>query len=162
VNLSAQSIADPRFAAFVARELTATGADPCRLVIEVTETALLTDEAAGYAFVEQIKALGARVALDDFGTGYGGFRYLKHLPVDYLKIDIEFVSDLVTNKASQHVVAAVVSLAAGFGLETVAEGVEDDETLELLREMGVHRVQGFGIGRPAPADLVFAQYEEAP
>jgi PAS domain S-box-containing protein len=159
VNLSAQSIADPRFAPFIASELASNGADPCKLVIEVTETALLSDEAAGYSFVEAIKALGVRVALDDFGTGYGGFRYLKHLPVDYLKIDMEFVADLVTNQASRHVVAAVVSLAAGFGLETVAEGVEDDATRELLGEMGVHKVQGYGIGRPVSVEEAFARVE---
>jgi hypothetical protein len=81
--------------------------------------------------------LGCRIALDDFGTGYGGFTYVKRLPVDYLKIDIEFVRDLPRNDASQHVVRAIVQLARDFGQKTVAEGVEDDETLTILREFGV-------------------------
>jgi hypothetical protein len=118
----------------------------------ITETALMQDERLGRTFVERVGALGCELALDDFGTGYGGFGYLKNLPVDYLKIDVEFVSDLRTNVASRHVVQAVVGLAEAFGNRTVAEGVEDDETLEMVGRMGVDYAQGFGIGRPAPLD----------
>ena len=95
-------------------------------------------------------ALGCRLALDDFGTGYGGFTYLKRLPVNFLKIDIEFVRDLPSNEASQQVVKAIVSLARGFGQQTVAEGVEDEATLRMLREFGVDYGQGYGIARPKP------------
>lgn len=94
----------------------------------------------------------SELALDDFGTGYGGFTYLKQLPVDFLKIDIEFVRDLATNLGSRHVVEAVVALARGFGLKTVAEGVEDAETSELLHRLGVDFAQGYYIARPAPLD----------
>jgi PAS domain S-box-containing protein len=155
VNLSAESLGDHSLLGYVEQELARSGADPAKLVFELTETALLRDETAARSFIEGVDRLGSHVALDDFGTGYGGFTYLKQLPIDYLKIDIEFVRDLAHNPASHHVVRAVVSLAGDFGLRTVAEGVEDDETLGLLREHGVDYAQGFGIGRPAPLDDVF-------
>jgi EAL domain-containing protein (putative c-di-GMP-specific phosphodiesterase class I) len=96
-----------------------------------------------------VQALGCKVALDDFGTGYGSLTYLKQIPVDYLKIDIEFVRDLTRNSASRHVVQALVALARDFGVQTVGEGVEDAETLELLAALGVDYAQGFYIARPA-------------
>jgi EAL domain-containing protein (putative c-di-GMP-specific phosphodiesterase class I) len=130
------------------------GGDPASLVCEITETALLEQAELGEAFVGKLNALGCKVALDDFGTGYGGFTYLKRLPVSYLKIDIEFVRDLVDNPSSRHVVAAIVSLARGFGQQTIAEGVENERTLELLREMGVDYAQGYAIARPGPVDDV--------
>jgi EAL domain-containing protein (putative c-di-GMP-specific phosphodiesterase class I) len=158
LNVSAESLGDRGLADFVAAEIAAAGADPAKLVFELTETALLRDEAAGEVFVAALDALGCEVALDDFGTGYGGFTYLKRLAVDYLKIDVEFVRDLPRDAASQHVVRAVVDLARGFGRRTVAEGVEDDETLAMLRAMGVDCAQGYGIGRPRPVadELGFA------
>ncbi len=152
LNLSAASISDPAMAPFVEAALTDELADPANVVIELTETAILHDEEAGGAFLARLDRFGCKIALDDFGTGYGGFTYLKHLPVDYLKIDIEFVRDLPRDAASQHVVQAVVQLAAGLGKQTVAEGVEDDETLALLKTYGVDYAQGFGIGPPKPLD----------
>jgi PAS domain S-box-containing protein len=156
VNLSAESLGDEGLLDFVEQTLAHAGADPSLLVFELTETALMRDEAAAQAFIEGVDRLGSDVALDDFGTGYGGFTYLKRLPIDFLKIDIEFVRDLPSNPASRHVVRAVVSLARDFGLRTVAEGVEDEETLELLRVHGVDLAQGFGLGRPAPVQDVLA------
>jgi PAS domain S-box-containing protein len=96
--------------------------------------------------------MGCKIALDDFGTGFGTFTYLKQLPIDYLKIDTEFVRDLRDNAASRKVVEAVVGVAQGFGLKTVAEGVEDEESLQLLRQLGVDYAQGYYIGRPAALD----------
>jgi PAS domain S-box-containing protein len=157
LNLSAHSLGDPGLYELMEGELRAAGADPARVVIEVTETALLRDEAAARAFLERIGALGCRIALDDFGTGYGGFTYVKRLPVDTLKIDVEFVRDLTRDPASQHVVRAIVHLARDFGYETVAEGVEDPETLELLGELGVDLAQGYAIARPEPVALALAQ-----
>ena len=119
---------------------------------EITETAIAADQALAQAFVRQLAALGLRLALDDFGTGYGGLTYLKHLQVELVKIDIEFVRDLPENPESQHVVKAIVNLAQGFGRKTVAEGVENEKTLELLEGLGVDYAQGFWIGRPAPLE----------
>lgn len=150
LNLSARSIGDQPVLDHIERCITDSGADPALIVFEITETALVEDQAAAAMFAERLHELGCKLALDDFGTGFGGFTYLKQLPVDYLKIDIEFVRDLATNDASRHVVEAVVALAHGFKLRTVAEGVEDAVALELLREMGVDYAQGYHIARPAP------------
>jgi EAL domain-containing protein (putative c-di-GMP-specific phosphodiesterase class I) len=121
-------------------------------VCEITETALVRDIEAAELFVRGLNEIGCQVALDDFGAGYGGFNYLKRLPVSYIKIDREFVRDLCDEVSSQHVVSAVVNLAKAFGMQTVAEGAEDDGTLRLLRELGVDHVQGYVVGRPAPAN----------
>jgi PAS domain S-box-containing protein len=150
LNLSASSIAAPSLLEDFRRALERTGAEPSLIAVELTETVLLEDEEAASRFISSIAELGCGLALDDFGTGYGGFTYLKRLPVDYLKIDTEFVTDLPTNEASQHVVKAVVNLARGFGQETVAEGVEDEATLRMLRELGVDFAQGYAIARPGP------------
>jgi EAL domain-containing protein (putative c-di-GMP-specific phosphodiesterase class I) len=152
LNLSASTTGDPSVLDAIEHNLARTGVDPNSLVFEITETALITDEAAAKAFADRVHALGCKLALDDFGTGYGGFTYLKRFPVDLLKIDIEFVRDLPTNPDSKHVVEAVVALAQAFGLQTVAEGVEDAATLQLLRALGVDFAQGYHIARPRPVE----------
>jgi len=147
-NLSAGSIGNIDLLALIERELRDTGADPANVVFEITETSLMKNLQAGEAFARGLSEIDCQVALDDFGTGFGGFTYLKKLPIDYLKIDIDFVLDLVTNRANQHLVKAIVGLAKDFGYQTIAEGVEDAETLELLRGYGVDFAQGFHLGRP--------------
>ena len=94
LNLSAASVAKPGMSAFIGAELERVGADPSRLTVELTETALIKNDKAARTFVEGLAQMGCEFALDDFGTGYGGFTYLKQLPIDYLKIDMEFVRDL--------------------------------------------------------------------
>ncbi len=150
LNLSTASFCEPGLFDHFTQAVAEHGADPSRMVVEVTETAIMQDATIAEMSAGLVRALGCELALDDFGTGFGGFGYIKRLHVDYLKIDVEFVRDLPTSIASRHVVRAVVSLAKAFGQRTVAEGVEDEETLELLRGMGVDRAQGFWIGRPAP------------
>ncbi len=152
VNVSGRSISVQGFVDHIEAAIERTGADPGTLVFEITETALVSDETAARAFVAGLHRLGCKVALDDFGTGWGGFTYLKQLPIDFLKIDVEFVRDMRTSSASRNVVQAIVNLAIGFGLKTVGEGVEDQETLGLLREMGVDYAQGFHIGVPMPVE----------
>jgi EAL domain-containing protein (putative c-di-GMP-specific phosphodiesterase class I) len=149
VNLSAESVAGPGLLGFIKEKLHDSGARPQDLVFEITETALMRDLGAGEELVRGVAELGCGLALDDFGTGFGSFTYLKKLPVDFLKIDIEFIRDLVANEANRHVVTAIVSLAHAFGQETIAEGVEDAETVEVLREYGVDYAQGYHFGRPA-------------
>lgn len=149
VNLSAESVAGPSMLNFIREKLHDSGARPQDLVFEITETALMRDLGAGEDFVRGVAELGCGLALDDFGTGFGSFTYLKKLSVDYLKIDIEFIRDLVANEANRHVVTAIVSLAHAFGQQTIAEGVEDAETVEVLREYGVDYAQGYHFGRPA-------------
>src|SRR5581483_11667362 len=122
--------------------------------IEVTETSLAENEEMAAKLLKRLALLGCEIALDVFGTGYGGFSYLKRLPVDFLKIDREFVTDLTDDRSNQAVVSAVVNLARAFGQKTVAEGVEDEETLQLLAVMGVEYAQGYLLGRPQPAEAV--------
>ncbi len=150
VNLSAASIGDLDLLNRIERQLRDAGADPSNLVFEITETALMEDQEAGTVFTEGLASIGCQIALDDFGTGFGCFTYLKTVPVDYLKIDVDFVRDLNTNPANRHLVKAIVGLAEGFGCKTIAEGVEDAATQSLLASYGVDFAQGFHIGRPAP------------
>jgi diguanylate cyclase (GGDEF)-like protein/PAS domain S-box-containing protein len=149
LNVSARSVCDPDVVEHIERSVELCAVQPGLLVFEITETAIVEDEDAVRAFAARVQALGCKVALDDFGTGYGSLTYLKQIPVDYLKIDIEFVRDLTRNSASRHVVQALVALARDFGVQTVGEGVEDAETLELLAALGVDYAQGFYIARPA-------------
>jgi EAL domain-containing protein (putative c-di-GMP-specific phosphodiesterase class I) len=136
--------------ALIDHEIDDAEADHSNLMFEITETSLMRDIGKGEDFARGLVARGFEVALDDFGTGFGTFTHVKKLPIKYLKIDIEFVRDLVTSTANEHVVKAIVNLAQGFGCKTIAEGVEDEETLSLLRGLGVDYAQGYHLGRPAP------------
>jgi EAL domain-containing protein (putative c-di-GMP-specific phosphodiesterase class I) len=150
-NLSAASIGTSDLLPFIQQQIREANADPAMLVFEITETALMHDIASGEAFARGLARLGCGLALDDFGTGFGSFTYLKRLPVTHLKIDTEFVRELATNPDDLHVVKAIVGLARAFGLKTIAEGVEDEQALALLRAEGVDFAQGFHLGRPAPS-----------
>ncbi|HEX8714279.1 MAG TPA: EAL domain-containing protein [Solirubrobacteraceae bacterium] len=150
MNLSALSVTDRDMLAHVKRGLARHGADPARLVIEVTETASISDMRRARAFCEGVHELGGAIALDDFGAGFGSFHYLKHLPFRYLKIDGAFIRGLPDSPHDQLVVKALVGLVRAMGQQTVAEFVGDRRTLELLRELGVDYAQGFEIGRPGP------------
>ncbi len=119
-----------------------------RLMVEITETSVLTDINDTIAFVKAVKALGCRVAIDDFGAGYTSFRNLKMLDVDMVKIDSSFIKELYQNTDDQLFVRTMISLAFNLGIETVAEGVRDQRTAELLRSMGVTYLQGYYFGRP--------------
>jgi EAL domain-containing protein (putative c-di-GMP-specific phosphodiesterase class I) len=101
-------------------------------------------------FARGLRELGCALALDDFGTGFGSFYYLKHLPVDYLKLDGEFIQNLPRSPIDEHVVRAITEVAIGMGIKTVAESVSDDATIELLEKLRVDYAQGFHIGVPAP------------
>jgi PAS domain S-box-containing protein len=151
-NLSADSIGNLDLLPVIERNLRDAHADPSKVVFEITETALMENGEAGEAFARGLSEIGCPLALDDFGTGFGGFTYLKNLPISYLKIDIEFVRYLTTTQANQHLVKAIVGLARNFGYQTIAEGVENAETLALLKDYGVDYAQGFHLGRPAPIE----------
>lgn len=150
VNVSAQSIVTGKMLGLIEHQLAVTGARPADLVVELTETALLSDLRAGEEFARGLADIGCGLALDDFGTGYSSLGHLKRLPLTHLKIDVDFIVDLPNNSANQHLVRAIVDLAHGFGIRTVAEGVEDAATLELVRTFGVDSAQGFYLGRPQP------------
>jgi EAL domain-containing protein (putative c-di-GMP-specific phosphodiesterase class I) len=151
VNVSGCSLSDAELPFLVERELVGAGVDPGRLVFEITETSAIADMEQAREFAERLTRLGCRFALDDFGAGFSSFHYLKHLPIDYLKIDGEFVRGLASSPADRVVVKAMVDIARGLGMKTIAEFVEDAETVTLLRELGVDYSQGYHHGRPVRA-----------
>ncbi len=150
VNLSATSVTDPAMLGFIAATVGGSRVDPCRLVFEVTETAAIVNIARAKTFVEGLRSIGCGFALDDFGAGFASFYYLKHLSFDYVKIDGEFIEDLLASHTNQLVVRSVVDIARGLGKQTMAEFVGDAATIELLRQYGIDYIQGYFVGRPVP------------
>ena len=150
VNVSPRQLVGGRLAHTVAAALAESGVEPSRLVLEITEGAFVDDPAAARAVLRDLHELGVTLALDDFGTGWCSLQYLRTLKVDILKIDRTFVADLTTDLDACAVVSAVLGLGHGMGLVVVAEGVEDEENLDVLREMGCDEYQGFIDGGPGP------------
>jgi diguanylate cyclase (GGDEF)-like protein len=150
VNLSALQLADSALPAFVATVLDEHGLEPHRLLLEVTESALLTDVDAAAAVLSDLVALGVRIALDDFGTGYSSLAHLHQLPVQVLKTDGSFVASLDQPDGDPGLVALVAEIGSSLGLVTVGEGVETVEQLEELRRLGYGIAQGYLLGRPGP------------
>jgi PAS domain S-box-containing protein len=150
VNISARSLAEPRLLRDAERSLEASGADPAQLIFEITETAACENSEAVRRFASGIERLGCRLALDDFGTGFGTMTYLKSLPAQFLKIDMDFVRGLPDDPGNRRIVRTIVDIARNHGQRTIAEGVEDAETAKLLLEFGVDLAQGHLYGRPAP------------
>jgi PAS domain S-box-containing protein len=157
VNLSGKSIGDPELIKLIETQIRAEGVQPCNLIFEITETAAAENLEAARDFAWRLRGLGCGFALDDFGTGYGTFAYLKHLPVTFIKIDIEFVRYLAIDPSDQKIVKSIIAVAQNFGVQTIAEGVEHQTTLDLLRELGVDYAQGFLIGEPKPVEYVTAR-----
>jgi EAL domain-containing protein (putative c-di-GMP-specific phosphodiesterase class I) len=150
VNLSALSVTDERTLGHIEQELAAHRVEPSRLILEITETAAISDMERARRFCESVQGLGCAVALDDFGAGYGSFHYLKHLPFTYLKIDGEFIRGLPGSRTDQLVVKAIAGVVRGMGRRTIAEFVGDETTLQMLAGYDVDYAQGFAIGRPRP------------
>jgi EAL domain-containing protein (putative c-di-GMP-specific phosphodiesterase class I) len=123
-----------------------------RLMLEVTEGAVMTDPDRAIALLTRFRELGVRLSIDDFGTGYSSLSYLTQLPVDEVKIDKSFVTDLTTSPDDLAIVRSIIGLGTTMGLETVAEGVEDAATQELLRTHGCTRIQGWHVARPMPLE----------
>ncbi len=158
VNLSGRAFADAKLLPMIQHELAVTGINPASLVLEITETAAIADAGQARKFIDTLKQLGCRFAIDDFGVGFASFNYLKHLPVDYLKIDGSFIQNLSSDPGDQHLVKAMVEVARGLGKLTIAEFVENEETVALLRTYGVDYAQGYHISRPmAISQLVPSQ-----
>jgi EAL domain-containing protein (putative c-di-GMP-specific phosphodiesterase class I) len=150
VNLSALSVTDRGMLGHIEHVLALHRVDPSQLVIELTETASVSDMERAKAFCTGVQRLGCAVALDDFGAGFGSFQYLKHLPFRYLKIDGDFIRRLPSSPKDQLVVKALVEVVRGMGRRTIAEFVGDAPTVRLLRSYGVDYAQGFELGRPHP------------
>lgn len=154
VNMSVRDLLDPDFPEDVRATLSRHGVDTSLLELEVTETVAMVDPNRSLQVLRALANLGVVLSVDDYGTGYSSLAYLQRLPVRRLKIDRSFVTGLVCDVASTAIVRSTIELARNLGLSVVAEGVEDDATLLALRDMGCAIVQGFGLGRPVPADRI--------
>lgn len=158
INLSGESVAgDTQLLRMIEHELSREGVEPSELIFEVTETAAIANMPEASKFAHALTSLGCSLALDDFGTGFGSFYYLKHLPVDYVKLDGEFIQNLPRSEVDEHMVKAIVGVAQALGIKTVAESVADEETIALLQKHRVDYAQGFHVGRPAPLSTALAE-----
>jgi diguanylate cyclase (GGDEF)-like protein/PAS domain S-box-containing protein len=160
VNLSARQFRDVNLIADVSSALQDTGLPPNLLTLEVTESVLIDDLDDMIVILEMLRGLGVNLSLDDFGTGYSSFSYLRKIPVDELKIDRSFVSEMGDGQATA-VARSIVTLGETLGLEIVAEGIEKADQYELLVGMGCHRGQGFHFSPPKPAPEVLALFERS-
>jgi EAL domain-containing protein (putative c-di-GMP-specific phosphodiesterase class I) len=151
VNLSARQLSDPNLLDDVVAALAAVGANPGSLILEITESVIMRDLDSWQA-LNSLRALGISLQIDDFGTGYSSLAYLRDLPVDALKIDRAFINRLGSEAADESVVSAVIAMAAALSLDVVAEGVETELQLSVLRELGCQVAQGFLFARPMPYD----------
>jgi len=151
VNLSPAQLESRDLIGLVAAALAETGLAPAQLELEITEAVLLRDSQRTLELLHRLREMGVRVALDDFGTGYSSLGYLRSFPLDKLKIDRSFVHDLGRSGTAAPILRAIAAMAEALGLVTIAEGVETEAQLALLREFGVAQVQGYLFGRPRPA-----------
>ncbi|CAI8898706.1 sensor domain-containing protein [Methylocaldum szegediense] len=158
VNISGRTFDDLSLPHFIRRQLKQNGVDPARLIIELTETAAVSDIQDAQRFIEAIHQAGCRVCLDDFGSGFSTFGYLKYLGVEVLKIDGLFIRDLPNNRDNQIFVKAMVDVARGLQKLTVAEYVEDAATLSMVRSLGVNLVQGYYLDCPVADHPALTEY----
>jgi len=148
INLSGLSFIDSEFLDFTVQQLQQDGIDPQRIAFEITETAAVDNMDLARGFMQRIKSLGCRFALDDFGSGFSTFAYLKNLPIDYLKIDGSLVRNIATDRMDMEMVRAINQIGHTVGAQTIAEFVENDEILDILRDIGVDYAQGYGLQKP--------------
>lgn len=153
INLSAKAVCDTTILTVIKEALTRYDVEPSSVTFEITETVAIGNMSTAVDFLEQLRALGCFTALDDFGVGYSSFAYLKDLPVDYVKIDGSFVKNIETNALHRAMVKSMNEISHAIGKKTVAEFVENERSLALLREMGVDYVQGYHIGKPLVVDM---------
>jgi Amt family ammonium transporter len=149
VNLSPRQFLDPDLANSIRQVLQTSGLEPCALELEITESSVMDRTELSLGVLQHLRSLGVRVVLDDFGTGYSSLAYLRQLPLDTIKIDRSFVTDLDVQDPNVGIVRAVVSLAHGLGITVVAEGIETDEQARRLRDLGCDMGQGFTWAHPA-------------
>ncbi|MFN7942097.1 MAG: EAL domain-containing protein [Thermoanaerobaculia bacterium] len=150
LNLSGQSLGEEALLEHVLREIERSGVDPRRVCFEITETAAIANLTSALRFISALKSLGCRFVLDDFGSGFSSFAYLKNLPVDFLKIDASFTRQLPNDRIQRALVESMQQIGRVLGMKTIAEGVEDEATIGILRELGVDYAQGFALHRPEP------------
>ena len=152
INLSARNLSDAKLPGQVADLLRATGVSPDWMTFEITESAIMADPSRALEILTTIHETGVRLSIDDFGTGYSSLSYLRKLPVDRLKVDKSFVIHMTENEGDAKIVRSTIDLAHNLGLEVVAEGVETQEVLDRLTEMGCDAAQGYYMSKPLPAN----------
>ncbi len=152
INLSGNTICDPYISDFIKRELEKSKLQPSSICFEITETAAISSIKKAINVIKELNETGVKFALDDFGSGLSSFGYLKDLPVDFLKIDGAFVKNIVKNEKDFAIVKSINEVAKAMGMQTIAEFVENDEILSVLKEIGVDYAQGYGIGKPERVD----------
>ena len=161
VNISPKQFSTPGLAPIIMQALTASGLDPSRLELEVTESVFIVDVEKTLGVLHGLRKLGVKIALDDFGTGYSSLSYLRQFPFDKVKIDQSFVRDLNEQGKNAHaVIRAITTLAEALGMSTLAEGVESLEQCQVLRDEGCGSVQGYLFSKPIPARMVEALFEK--
>jgi len=152
VNISARQFRQDQFDVALTRPIEESGLDPRLFELELTESMLMQDAEGAIATLRRLKEQGIRLVLDDFGTGYSSLHYLKRLPLDSLKIDREFIADMLDDANNARIVAAIIGLARTLDMKVVAEGVENSQQLAFLRRHGCDEAQGFGLAKPMPAE----------
>jgi diguanylate cyclase (GGDEF)-like protein len=157
VNISALDLLNPDFAAFITSQLREHQVEPASLVVEITESAVMSDPTLAMQQLEELRRLGVKLSIDDYGTGYSSMAQLKRLPVHELKIDKSFVSDLLSNPDDEIIVRSTIELAHNMGLKVVAEGVETQAVLEQLDRLGCDIAQGYLLSKPLPP-AAFAEW----
>lgn len=148
INLSGQSLGDDKFLPFVIEQFQTSGLDPTKICFEITETAAIASYSQANRFINALKELGCKFALDDFGTGLSSFGYLKHFPVDFLKIDGSFVKEILHDPIDREMVRSINEIGHLTGKRTIAEFAENEEIITMLRGMGVDYAQGYGVSEP--------------
>jgi diguanylate cyclase (GGDEF)-like protein/PAS domain S-box-containing protein len=150
INISAQALAEESFLTYIIEELEKSSVDPRRVCFEITETAAISKLDSAMRFIAGLKAKGCRFILDDFGSGLSSFAYLRDLQIDYLKIDGEFVQSMLEDRVKRAMVESINQVGHALGIQTIAEWVENRQTLEVLKELGVDYAQGYWLCRPQP------------
>jgi len=152
VNVSGQSFGDPNFRDYVVELIGSHAFEPSRVCFEITETAAVANFETAQLFIAELRAHGIKLALDDFGVGLSSFGYLRTFSPDYIKIDGSFVKSMSTDPVNREIVESIYRIARACSLETVAEWVENQETLEMLTGIGVDYAQGWHVGKPRPIE----------
>ena len=148
IKLYGQSFSDEKFLAFVSDQFQMSGPDATKICFEITETAAIASYSQANRFINALKELGCKFALDDFGTGLSSFGYLKHFPVDFLKIDGSFVKEILHDPIDREMVRSINEIGHLTGKKTIAEFAENEEIITTLRGMGVDYAQGYGVSEP--------------
>jgi EAL domain-containing protein (putative c-di-GMP-specific phosphodiesterase class I) len=162
VNLSARSLHDARLLSMINESLMITGASPAQLMLEVTESAIVLDPKRAEETLMALDCLGFSLSIDDFGTGYTSLASIKRLPINEIKIDKSFITNMLTDNKEALIVHSVIDLGHNLGLKVVAEGIETQDLLETLTALGCDEIQGYFVCPPKPANDLNAWFEASP